>query len=323
MYKQKRHGFTLIELLVVIAIIAILIALLVPAVQKVREAAARSQCQNNLKQIGLALHASHDAKKVLPQGIWGEPNTTGLLRQPGSAWSVHILPYIEQTPLFDSITFDQESVFNANWAVAGGGAGTPGSRTALNIIACQTFLPVLRCPAFEGPRNMKDWGYENWPVDNRVPATYIANASGTRTTDTSAGNCAVDWANENGIFFYLSKIKLTGITDGTSNTILVGETLPDVTPGTGALESAAGARADHWYFGGDDIDDGYDFSEHLGSTGVPINSLLEVAYGSRHPSGANFVFADGSVRFIGTSVSPATFTALGTRASNDVPGSDY
>src|SRR5262245_30359442 len=108
----RRSGFTLIELLVVIAIIAILIALLVPAVQKVREAAARTQCQNNLKQLGLAAHAYHDANKHLPPAVEiagaiypGSPNLTSAYRTPGLGpnWAVHLLPYLEQKPLYNTI----------------------------------------------------------------------------------------------------------------------------------------------------------------------------------------------------------------------------
>lgn len=321
MRSANRSGFTLIELLVVIAIIGILVALLLPAVQAARESGRRTQCTSNIRQIGLALHNLHNNSKVFPQGIWGENGVTGLGAQPGSAWSVHILPYMEEDALFDTITYHRESAVNANWAVAGGGPGT--GLAARNIKACQTYLEVLRCPSFEGPTHMFDRGYENWPVDNRVPATYIANASGTRTSDTASGTCYLDWEKQDGVFFYFSKIRLKHISDGTSKTILVGETLPDVLPvNPSANESIPGDRADHWYFGSDDVDDGSDYSEHLGSTGVPINSLLEVAYGSRHSVGANFAFADGSVHFIAETISPVTFTAFGTRNGGDAVQED-
>src|SRR5437870_5088544 len=128
--KDRRAGFTLIELLVVIAIIAILIALLVPAVQKVREAAARTQCANNLKQIGIAIHSYHDVAKGFPPAWDYEPpkpptRPTAVVH----AWSTYILPYLEQAPLYTSYNFDQILYNNPNSAVI------------------QTPLAIFQCPS--------------------------------------------------------------------------------------------------------------------------------------------------------------------------------
>src|SRR5579871_1213290 len=134
---MKRRGFTLIELLVVIAIIAILIALLVPAVQKVREAASRLQCQNNLKQIGLAMHGYNDTYKKLPQG-WLNVRGTGN-PSPGWSWSIVILPFIEQAPLYNQINPD---------VTTPGGAPTNGAVFTL----LQSPIAIYRCPSDSGPQ---------------------------------------------------------------------------------------------------------------------------------------------------------------------------
>src|SRR5438445_13771503 len=130
-----RRGFTLIELLVVIAIIAILMALLVPAVQKVREAAARTQCRNNLKQIGLALHGYHDRNKPFPPGYISAvgPNGPDDDRGPGWGWAAHILPDIEQAPLFRQIRFDKDIA------------------DPLNAQERMAVLPIFVCPSDDGP----------------------------------------------------------------------------------------------------------------------------------------------------------------------------
>src|SRR5437773_455055 len=135
--KRRRSAFTLIELLVVIAIIAILIALLVPAVQKVREAAARTQCRNNLKQMGLAMHGFHDVNKVFPPGSkgpmtgnnnfpagWGDPNYGNSLPYGHFSWAAIILPYLDQMPLYKSIDFTVPAYTQFLWEDIGGG-GAP------------------------------------------------------------------------------------------------------------------------------------------------------------------------------------------------------
>jgi prepilin-type processing-associated H-X9-DG protein len=171
----------LIELLVVIAIIAILIGLLVPAVQKVRAAAARTQCQNNLKQIGLGMHMYQDSYKKLPTG-W--VTSTAVQPNPGWSWSVLILPFVEQAPLYNSINPDVR---------------TPGAAPAANAVL-QTSLPIFLCPSDNTQPlnpNLGNYGMANYVVNREVTGPNAANLPAPMTVQ--------------------------GIRDGSSNTILVGE----------------------------------------------------------------------------------------------------
>jgi len=208
--RQKRRGFTLIELLVVIAIIAILIALLLPAVQQAREAARRSQCKNNLKQIGLALHNYHDVFSTFPPG-WigvenGLPSPEG---ESGFAWGTMILPYLDQAPLYNQFNY------------------TLAMDLAPNRGVLDNYLDVFSCPSDPKPNTFTIQDRNSTDVELAV-SNYVGvfgtteihdceNAPGTAPV-TSSGQCVSD-----GVFFHNSRIKMRDIIDGTSSTLMVGE----------------------------------------------------------------------------------------------------
>lgn len=348
---MKRSGFTLIELLVVIAIIAVLIGLLLPAVQKVREAAARMQCQNNLKQLGIACHSFHDVNEGWPLGA-----EFGV----GSAWSSFILPYMEQDNVFKALTFQEDGAANIHWA-----QGLPGvtgnitstDRTIRNIGACEMKFSMFTCPSAGLPANIPDISGDNWIVQRRAPANYLGCVSGRLQDDRRPVTMPRPWggsgtveriedldgifiakiANQRIIYNGVSYggmgngVTMVTIIDGTSNTIAIGEALTDrqAIPDMGLTRenNASGqGRKDHWAIGGDDADTTGqgDMSEFLFSTACPINTprvaagtagfaIYEFSAGSQHIGGANFMFADGSVRFLREGITPQVYSALGTR----------
>jgi prepilin-type processing-associated H-X9-DG protein len=300
----------LIELLVVIAIIAILIALLVPAVQKVREAAARTQCANNLKQMGLASHAYHDANKHLPPGNqWGnlatntgapfsatftDPNYGNSLPWGSHSWAVLILPYLDQVPLFLTMDLTQMAYVDSLLEDLGGG-GAPTQRgpagAAVNITVAMGMPAVFICPSV--PRVVttapqKDYGINGGSNTSCCPER------------TQTG--------QDGIAYVNSQVKLVQVTDGTSNTLLFADEahkydhswLPD---GTGSNPFAFVHHPS----------EGYVCSDFA----VNNDAFNNRAMISNHPGGAQGLMADGHLVWIATNIAPTAYAAIFTIRGNE------
>lgn len=303
---MRRTAFTLIELLVVIAIIAVLVGLLVPAVQKVRDSAARMQCSNNLKQIGTAFHNYHSHFKRFPTGFASKANAVdGPSLGPGWGWGAHLLPYLEQDALYAQIAFGKDISDPANSA------------------ARSTSVPVFLCPA-----------------DRPTTASFtVKNAGGSAICDVAfanyvgmAGNNEVtgfpDTSNgKPGILLRNSRVRVLDITDGTSNTVLVGERCSIKSPQTtwvGAVTGASVAPLNPTY---ENEGPGILCLTNSGSAQdarTPNNPLEHVEDSSSlHAAGVNFLFGDGSVRSILYGLDPAIWAALATRAGGEQIGLDF
>lgn len=304
----RSRGFTLIELLVVIAIIAILIALLLPAVQQAREAARRTQCKNNLKQIGLAMHNYHDIFNTLPPGyITRFPNVIVSGEQGLYSWGAMILPQVEQANLYSTL-----NVGNVPLQTNVG--------TAAGLIALQTPQPNFRCPSDTGPalNNFKSTlgGAPNWynrnatsTGTNEIPiatSNYVMVA-GTGSSTTPPSQPTTTTTPPMGVGFSNSKINFRDITDGTSNTILVGErawkygqvfagaaTVVGFNASVNLQDPVAGVKG------------GY-----LGALGIGYDGINWSAtnadhqprgFSSVHVGGAQFLMCDGAVRFISENI---------------------
>jgi prepilin-type N-terminal cleavage/methylation domain-containing protein/prepilin-type processing-associated H-X9-DG protein len=305
---RKRRGFTLIELLVVIAIIGVLIALLLPAVQMAREAARRSSCTNNLKQIGLALTNYVETHKTYPFGY----------DKHGSAWSAMILPYIEYASVYDRINFVETGpASSGNWDAAWG-----------NVEVLKVEIATYRCPTMDQPLHADFNG-----VPGRVPTSYRGNAGSDIVSDDESTRVVPGrWLEEtdlNGIFYPCSSVRPGRVIDGLSKTFFVGESPTDIE------YTKDGQGMDYWSIGSPQADPcgcdggtgGTEFSEFVGSASVPINArwlqpdlhgtLMEMSFGSYHPQGANFVFGDGSVHYLSESIDMNIYRALSTRSGGE------
>ncbi len=217
-----RSAFTLIELLVVIAIISILVLLLLPAINAAREAARRTQCINNIKQIGLAV--------INYEGAHGEFPLGAMLYE-GSMWTAYILPFMEDENLKNLMTIGEDSYGNFQWAHPGPYRYPIDDKIYRNVIACETFIPSFRCPSGAIPDFQYDVSADNWHVMRRVPGSYLACASGIAVDQNDPIGLpemdGVMWGIDKDKLKSVKPLKMRKIKDGTSKTLMVGEALHD------------------------------------------------------------------------------------------------
>lgn len=299
--KSSRSAFTLVELLVVIAIIGVLVALLLPAVQAAREAARRTQCINNLKQIGVALHNYNDTHKVLPPGsFWG-----GVAANYRGCILLHIMPFIEQKNLYEKFDF----------SIAPDGQTYPGTTTLLGSTIIKTYV----CPS------EKTFSLLN----GRAIHNYTASAGPTAHIDNSACSCST-WSSWNAyaIAPYSSSdpnffagpfhrtgvcVRLSEVTDGLSQTIFFGEVRRDcsahVRTGWISSNNANGLTSTMIPINTNTCDD-----SATNGCQRPCNWSVELGYKSLHPSGANFLLGDGAVKFFTESIDHNNYQALGGKS---------
>jgi prepilin-type N-terminal cleavage/methylation domain-containing protein/prepilin-type processing-associated H-X9-DG protein len=313
--RPRARGFTLIELLVVIAIIAVLVGLLLPAVQKTREAAARVQCANKLKQLALAMHNHHDARGRFPAGLEvanmpaGQscPSQSHPSNDARTPWAVATLPFAEQDPLFARFVPTGTFAINRQFLPNANAANRDNQVVPLGMFHC--------------PSDSKTVGSDR--------SSYLPVAGGGSPTDCPcvANNTTTFILYANGPFFINSRTRVTDISDGSSNTYLIGESkyqVADLRP-----QPTDNEKRGLWS-GGAYLDVNWRYYSAITAAVEPINqparaagdytqtdvrlteALVGRTVGSFHPGGCNMAFADGSVRFMPNSTDLNLHRALGT-----------
>jgi prepilin-type N-terminal cleavage/methylation domain-containing protein/prepilin-type processing-associated H-X9-DG protein len=304
--RRKPRGFTLIELLVVIAIIAILIALLLPAVQQAREAARRSQCKNNLKQWGLALHNYHETHFILPPGAIGFANPTTAPQKNNMTFQVFVLPFLDQAALHSA--FD----FNLHYD------------TPPNLALKQRSAPIFFCPSARsgdqfsttaGEYTLHYYGVAG--AKGPRPAPLAGNYAITGTTGGDHGGFAT-----NGVLSHSSNVRFRDITDGMSTTFMMGEIASPTNPGwsnsyrpwtqgaSGAFTTGAiamyGCKNVAWPIG----PSGW-------TSGNASRLFNDVRFGSLHEGGAHFLMCDGAVNFVSENIDMAVYQSVASREDGE------
>ncbi len=323
---SRRQGFTLIELLVVIAIIAVLVALLLPAVQQAREAARRSQCKNNLKQYGLALHNYHDTFGMFPLG-----GTANRDNPPRVSWQVRVLPYLDQAPLYNQL--DLAGRLPATSYVSGNALNVAYQTLADGQVFRSVKIPVALCPSEPNGESRNGWAQGSYGgsmgsqnvVSTTTPGCDPYNTYAEKSLTYGSSQVKSDISgmiSRNGV-----SIRIADVSDGTSNTIQVGEVIPtclDDSRGSW-LYSASVCNAE-----GETITPINEFTtcdllpgRKITNASCTAHNQWNFAFGfrSNHVGGAHFLLVDGSTRFLSENISHATvYQALGGRADGKIIG---
>lgn len=333
--KTRSRGFTLIELLVVIAIIAVLIALLLPAVQQAREAARRSQCKNNLKQMGLAFHNYHDTFKTFPYGTFLSN------RFNYGTWGISILPYLDQAPLYSKWISEVPGIEGAQ------AIGYDAAAVNQNLEVIATVLPAYLCPSAVGAAKFR-YVIPKDAIDPGLPPFDIAWTAGrsdySPASGFNSGFAQIAYPvsgtgpdNRKGVLFMIGDdignsplTSLSRITDGSSNTILLGERLGGgdiyarrtISP---ASSTIGGANGGGWgdLLSGENWVGGSNYSGDFSSGGacfINCSNYRNSGFYSFHEGGSHFLLCDGGVRFISENVAAVTFASLVTREGGEIVG---
>jgi prepilin-type N-terminal cleavage/methylation domain-containing protein len=314
MSRKRRQGFTLIELLVVIAIIAILIALLLPAVQQAREAARRTQCRNNLKQIGIALHNYHDTFNLLPMGV-SDSTTDADRLGVGWSWSTFLLPYIDQAPLYNQFNFNLTPYACATNPCTTANTG--------NQLLVATPLAAFSCPSDTKPTvTGNNGGAANTGAGQGAANVATSSYMGCRgafdgVTCTDSGGVITSHARANGLMRVNGRINFRDVTDGLSNVFAVGEVrwIPFITDING--DTNVGSQR-QFVYGNVQTTGGPDCTANGRNTNGPhlhlraahkklnspqiLASEQHVNFHSLHVGGAHFLMGDGAVKFISENI---------------------
>lgn len=342
---SSKKAFTLVELLVVIAIIAMLVSMLLPAVQGAREAARRTACLNNIKQLQLAIINYETARRSFPPGA----------ARSGAVWSAFVLPYLEESALYDTLTLidpkeeleREDPIGDRQWFSPNKNLNGGKSRLEVggNMAAIQQHVSLFLCPSASGPTIVSGQGVATVGPERMLNPSYAVCGSHILVEDNEAQIMAAPNRFFTGAFSYGEGLEPQRFVDGLSKTIFIGEVRPrqgivtqqtcprfEANNGCRPCAGCIDAAADRAFLGSDDLDLQTDFSEFCCSTAVPpnlqgsscsptcsdVSAAYEFSFGSNHHGMVLVAFGDGSARSLLNDIDPGVYRALGSRFGAEV-----